>query len=125
MIQHADFDCAIVVGLYDFNVYLARVPDLEVLATIEELKTFPGVKMHDASGLISPYEDDSFSSSISKSERCRLHYSLSVPPVYDLQLFAQKFAMRLSELHEFRVRCLFDVPPEDEIKTQVFAPRPT
>lgn len=105
------FDAAIVAHCWGFCIYLAEIPDAEIVASIVALTKHNGILFHagtrDSCGYII---EASELSPTHKEPLQRLCYWLKVSPVFDVLGVAKTFSSHLEDSHGFSTRLINEIP---------------
>lgn len=100
-----DADCAITAYNVAIGISFARIPDKDVVDDVYSLDKQSGILLDES---VTSFSENVYESSLSKLERQRLYYHLSIPPVFDPMTLARVIACHLEENHGLSVKVIDD-----------------
>lgn len=106
-----DYDVAVICSNWGVSIYLARIPDPDIVAFIYSLEENAGITLPEDSQSDRPFI--SSESSIKKPERHRLYYFLQLSPTFKAESVGRQIAHALKDVHGLTVRLIFDIPEDN------------
>lgn len=115
MLIKPNYNCAIVVMFEGFDVRFAEIPDLDVVSEIYELESNKGIEVLAPAKI--GFAGDVSLSSVSKPDKQRLDYYVTVSPVFEIMQIANLLACELKDKHGMVVKVIDDRRPDSGFKT--------